>query len=53
MFNPLFERYREHTGHKIECVCYGDSKDIDNVSIEFVDCCVVLTDESIDLEDNS
>lgn len=46
MLNPLFERYCEHIGHKIECVCYGDSKNIDNVSIECVDCNVVLTNEN-------
>jgi hypothetical protein len=39
-----FESLKNHVGHKIICVGYGDSKDYENVAIECVDCDEVLMD---------
>ena len=45
--NPQFEKYREHVGHKIVVVFYGESKSgAVNVAIECEDCGCVLTDEN-------
>jgi hypothetical protein len=48
MYNPLFDKMREHIGHTIECVSYGTDFEIINVAIECVDCCVVITDADAD-----
>lgn len=39
-----FEELKEHYGHKIECVMYGDRDYPLNVAIECEDCCIVLLD---------
>ena len=38
----MFNTYRDHIGHKIAVVRYGALGDIQNVSVECEDCCVVL-----------
>lgn len=48
MINSQFYKFKEHIGHKIECVCYGTGKAIRNVSIECVDCSTVLVDADSD-----
>ena len=37
-----FEELRTHVGHKIVCVCYGDTPD--NVAVECETCNEVLVD---------
>jgi hypothetical protein len=49
--NYRFNKFREHIGHAIECVCYGLDGDVECVSIECVDCNVVLIDETKDEEE--
>lgn len=46
LMNPdLYELFREHIGHKVEVVCYGEEGDDPvDVSIECEDCGVVLID---------
>ena len=39
-----FEELKEHYGHKIECVVYGDADDPANVAIECEDCGLVILD---------
>ena len=41
----LFDKIKDHVGHTIEAVTYGDPDDPANVAIECTDCCVVITDE--------
>jgi len=36
----MYEKLKEHTGHAIDCVTYGD----ENVAIECLDCNMVLID---------
>jgi hypothetical protein len=39
----------EHVGHTIECVTYGlPGESPDNVSVECIDCSVVLVDYDLD-----
>ncbi len=38
----MYEKIKEHIGHKIECVEYGDGL---NVAIECMDCYEVIIDE--------
>ena len=45
----MFNTYRDHIGHKIAVVRYGANDDIQNVSVECEDCCVVL--DSFDVPD--
>lgn len=35
---------RNHIGHKIECVAYGDPNDPENIAVECTDCNEVLMD---------
>ena len=39
-----YEELSSHVGHKIECVYYGDGKEIVNVSLECTDCNEVIMD---------
>ncbi len=41
MSASTYEQLRNHVGHEIECVEYGDG---DNIAIECLDCCEVLID---------
>jgi hypothetical protein len=52
MINYQFEKFRQHIGHKIECVCYGLGNDVQNVSIECIDCGCVVIDANKDGEDD-
>jgi len=41
----MYSKLREHIGHEIECVGYGrDKEPPENVALECLDCCTVLTD---------
>lgn len=46
-----FEELRQHIGHKIECVCYGDPPV--NVSVECITCGEVLMDLDSTYENNT
>ena len=40
-----YDDFREHIGHKIECVCYGKLGEYpENIAFECVDCGCVLFD---------
>ena len=39
-----YDEIREHVGHKIECVTYGDKTTPANAALECVDCGIVLID---------
>lgn len=39
-----YKELREHIGHKIVCVCYGEAGDPDNVALECTTCSEVLLD---------
>lgn len=39
-----FNKLRDHIGHAIACVCYGDDENVWNVAVECEDCGVVLCD---------
>ena len=45
--NYKHDKYKQHLGHKIECVQYGDGQ---NISIECIECCEVLDDAELFLE---
>ena len=53
-----FDRIKEHIGHSIECVGYGDFRDvvtgrfIENVAIECETCGEVLVDYTLEREIN-
>ena len=40
--NPMRVKLRNHIGHRIVCVYYGDESDPADVCIECEDCCEVL-----------
>lgn len=42
--NWLFDKYKAHIGHHIECACYTCNDKIVNISIECMDCYEVLSD---------
>ena len=40
-----YDELRQHIGHRIVCVCYGEEgEDPDNITIECATCCEVLLD---------
>ena len=39
-----YKELLNHIGHEIECVCYGNSEEPENVAIECNTCHVVLMD---------
>jgi hypothetical protein len=40
-----FDEFRQHIGHDIECVCYGqEGQDPENIALECVTCGCVLFD---------
>jgi hypothetical protein len=43
MENIQYQKIKEHIGHKIECVYYGNY--MQNVSIECIDCMEVIISE--------
>lgn len=45
MKSDLFERLREHLGHKLVVVTYGDPLQPDRMAIECEDCEEVLVEE--------
>ena len=46
MKNYIYEKFREHIGHNIECVIYGDAENPDDICIECEDCnCVLMSAE--------
>ena len=47
MENPQFNKLREHIGHSLECVIYGQ----ENIAIECIDCNQVLISENIEEEE--
>ena len=44
----LYDQLREHVGHKLTCVGYGNNKNPDNVAIECETCGTVLLDSNRD-----
>jgi hypothetical protein len=40
--NYMFDKLRNHIGHNIVCVRYGDEDNTADVCIECEDCCEVL-----------
>lgn len=40
--NWMYEKLKPHIGHKIVCVCYGDTYDPVDVCIECEDCFQVM-----------
>lgn len=40
--NWMYEKLKEHIGHNIVCVAYGDINDPVDICIECEDCCEVL-----------
>lgn len=48
----MYEKLKDHIGHKIVCVSYGDPDNPDDICIECEDCNEVLVStETIDLND--
>ena len=45
----MFNIYRDHIGHKIAVVRYGEGDEIQNVSVECEDCCSVLDSYDVPL----
>ena len=48
--NPMYEKLREHFGHHIEIIQYGNDDNPIEFTIECEDCCCVLV-SSEDYED--
>jgi len=46
-----YDEIREHAGHKIECVTYGDKTAPANAALECVDCGIVLIGYDRPMED--
>jgi len=44
VYQILFEKLLGHVGHDIEIVTYGTTADVDNVSVECLDCGAVIVD---------
>lgn len=42
MGNYMFEKLKNHVGHDIACVSYGDPENPSDICIECEDCCEVL-----------
>lgn len=40
--NWIYEKLRQHIGHTVVCVCYGDFEEPDDICIECEDCNEVL-----------
>lgn len=38
----MYDKLKPHIGHRIECVCYGDRDNPDDICIECLDCNEVL-----------
>ena len=50
--NHMRERLKEHIGHKIACVAYGDIEDPADVCLECEDCqCVLVSAEDFEREE--
>lgn len=48
--NFMSDKLKEHIGHDVEIVCYGDWEDPHDICVECLDCgCVVISAE--DFED--
>lgn len=43
----LWNRLKEHLGHSVEIVCYGDHDDPDDICLECKDCNEVILDAEI------
>ena len=51
MENYIYEKFKEHIGHNIECVIYGDPENPVDICIECADCgCVLVSAEDFDEE---
>ena len=54
MTNFMYERLKEHIGHKIVCVAYGDANDPVDVCIECEDCwCVLISAADYEFEEDA
>ncbi len=50
--NYLREKLKEHIGHDVECVAYGDLENPQDICLECVDCgCVLVSAEDFDEEE--
>ena len=51
MKNYMYEKLKEHIGHNIVCVAYGDIESPTDICIECEDCsCVLVSAEDFDEE---
>lgn len=51
MKNYMYEKLKEHIGHNIVCVAYGDIENPTDICIECEDCgCVLVSAEDFDDE---
>lgn len=54
MINFMYEKLKEHIGHKIVCVAYGDTNDPVDVCIECEDCwCVLVSAADYEFEEET
>lgn len=54
MKNFMYEKLKDHIGHNVVCVAYGDINDPVDICVECEDCCCVLISaEDYDFEEET